>query len=66
MGFEEDRVTHHIKEGGSALADGDFEARLKADLPRGVTPLKSLGRERALSARWLGAEEMTKETWEYG
>jgi hypothetical protein len=48
------------------LASGDFEARLKADLPRGLTPQKSLGRERALSARWLNAEEMTGETWEYG
>ena len=48
------------------MADDDFEARLKADLPRGLTPQKSLGRERALSARWLGAEEITGETWEYG
>ena len=48
------------------MADDDFEARLKAELPRGLTPQKSLGRERALSARWLGAEEMTGETWEYG
>ncbi len=47
------------------MADGDFEARLKADLPRGLTPQKSLGRERALSARWLGAEEITGKTWEY-
>ena len=48
------------------MADDDFEARLKAELPRGLTPQKSLGRERALSARWLGAEEITGETWEYG
>ena len=54
------------EQGRNVLADDDFEARLKAELPRGLTPQKSLGRERALSARWLGAEEMTGETWEYG
>ncbi|MGA8770365.1 MAG: hypothetical protein WB610_08355 [Rhodomicrobium sp.] len=48
------------------MADDDFEARLKAALPRGLMPQKSLGRERALSARWLDAGEITGETWEYG
>jgi hypothetical protein len=55
-----------VKKGGRVLAHDDFEARLKAALPRGLMPQKSLGRERALSARWLDAGEMTGKIWEYG
>jgi type IV secretion system protein VirD4 len=47
------------------MTDGDFEARLRADLPRGhaVQP-KSGGRERALFARWLTSSEMTGKPWQ--
>jgi type IV secretion system protein VirD4 len=47
------------------MADGDFEARLRADLPRGHTVQpKSGGRERALFARWLTSPEMTGDLWQ--
>lgn len=47
------------------MADGDFEAKLRADLPRGhaVRP-KSSGREHALFARWLTSTEMTGDLWQ--
>jgi len=48
------------------VADSDFETKLKAELPRGLAQQKPPGRERALSARWLNAGEMTGKTWEYG
>lgn len=48
------------------MADGDFETELKTDLPRGhVAQVKSTGRERALFARWLSADEMTGPVWKY-
>ena len=47
------------------MADGEFEARLRADLPRGhALQPKSAGRERALFARWLTPSEMIGPQWE--
>jgi type IV secretion system protein VirD4 len=47
------------------MADGDFEAKLRADLPRGhAAQPKSSGRERALFARWLTQAEMTGPQWQ--
>jgi type IV secretion system protein VirD4 len=47
------------------MADGDFEARLRNDLPRGhALQPKSAGRERALFARWLTPAEMTGKQWQ--
>lgn len=47
------------------MADGDFEARLRSDLPRGhALQPKSAGRERSLFARWLTPAEMTGKQWE--
>ena len=47
------------------MADGDFEARLRSDLPRGhAMQPKSSGRERALFARWLTPPEMTGDEWQ--
>jgi type IV secretion system protein VirD4 len=45
------------------MADGDFEAKLRDDLPRGVQ-LKSSGRDRALFARWLTSPEMIGKPWQ--
>ena len=44
------------------MATGEFEAKLRADLPRGLKTVK----DRALAARWLTSEEMTGPVWEYG
>ena len=44
------------------MATGEFEAKLKADLPRGLKTVK----DRALAARWLTGEEMTGAEWHYG
>jgi type IV secretion system protein VirD4 len=50
---------------GAAMADGEFEARLRNDLPRGhALQPKSAGRERALFARWLTPSEMTGPQWQ--
>src|SRR5215471_15122682 len=47
------------------VADGDFETKLRADLPRGhAMQPKSSGRERALFARWLTPAEMTGDEWQ--
>jgi type IV secretion system protein VirD4 len=47
------------------MTDRDFEARLRADLPRGhAAQPKSSGRERALFARWLTPSEMTDDRWQ--
>ena len=39
----------------------DFESKLRQDLPRGLKTVK----ERGLGARWLPAEEMTGDEWQY-
>lgn len=44
------------------MATGEFETKLKADLPRGFKAVK----DRGLAARWLTPEEMTGPVWEYG
>ena len=47
------------------MFEGDFEARLRADLPRGhALKPKSAGGERPLFARWLTASEMTGRQWQ--
>src|SRR5215470_9426043 len=47
------------------MTDKDFEAKLRADLPRGQTkPPKSGGRDRALFASWLRGDEMTDDSWQ--
>lgn len=54
-----------VADGKGTMADGDFEARLRADLPRGhAQQPKSAGRERALFARWLTPSEMTGRQWQ--
>jgi hypothetical protein len=46
------------------MADKDFEAKLRADLPRGhARQSKSGGREHALFARWLTPAEITGNYW---
>jgi type IV secretion system protein VirD4 len=48
-----------------AMAGEEFEARLKADLPRGhAAQSKASGRERGLFARWLSPADMTGDIWE--
>ncbi len=44
------------------MATGEFEARLRADLPRGIKAATA----RPLGAKWLTSEEMTGPVWEYG
>ena len=39
----------------------DFEKDLRADLPRGLKTVK----DRPLSAKWAGPEEMTGDVWQY-
>jgi type IV secretion system protein VirD4 len=47
------------------MAGEDFEAKLRADLPRGhARQPKSGGRERSLFARWLTPSEMTGRQWQ--
>src|SRR3974390_1373765 len=47
------------------MADGDFEARLRNDLPRGhALQPKSAGRGRALFPPWLPPQEMTGKQWQ--
>jgi type IV secretion system protein VirD4 len=47
------------------MAGEDFEARLRADLPRGrAMQPKSIGPERPLFARWLTPAEMSGTQWE--
>jgi type IV secretion system protein VirD4 len=59
---DDDRVGD---DGGERMADDDFEARLRADLPRGhALQPKSAGRERSLFARWLTPSEMTTPQWQ--
>jgi type IV secretion system protein VirD4 len=49
----------------TAMGSGDFEAGLRADLPRGhALQPKSAGRERSLFARWLTPSEMTGRQWQ--
>ena len=49
----------------TAMGSGDFEAGLRADLPRGhALQPRSAGRERSLFARWLTPSEMTGRQWQ--
>ena len=47
------------------MADNEFEAKLRSELPRGhAKQAKSSGRERALFTRWLTSAEMTGNQWQ--
>lgn len=49
-----------VMEGGEA-----FEAALRQDLPRGLEKqARAVGRDRGLTARWLGPDEMTGAEWQ--
>jgi type IV secretion system protein VirD4 len=43
----------------------DFEAALRRDLPRGLDkPARAVGRERAVTSRWLSEDEMVGAEWD--